>query len=150
MILHSLVFVFPWIAFSILADKRRIKQLFISGTFASLIALFVNLIEDTYNWWKFPKELNPHTDVTFFADIGLYPVQAMLLIQHLPKNRRLWVFYVLGLALFNTLGEYTLINLGEEIYLNGWNIYWTFVSYFVPFGLVCIHSIFYSSTTMQQ
>lgn len=144
MFLHFLVFIFPWILFAFLADKQKMKQLFITGTFASAIALLINLFEDTFNWWKFLREMNPHTDVTFFADIGLYPVEGMLLVQHLPENKKLWPFYIIGLSTFNTIGEFTLLRLKEMEYLNGWTIGWTFLSYLIPFSLVVLYSIHYN------
>lgn len=142
---HILVSIFPWILFWIISDKSQLRRLFISGTFAAMLALIVDIFQHNFRWWTLKEEILPMLNVVLSADLGLYPVQAMLLVQFLPSNKDYWPYYIIGLSCFNTAGEYILHRLDELIYMNGWNYGWTFLSYLIPFSLVVWHSTYYTN-----
>ncbi|MDF2547159.1 MAG: hypothetical protein K0R93_2057 [Anaerosolibacter sp.] len=143
--IHALVSIFPWALFWIVSDKSRLRRLFITGTFGSMIALIVDIFQHSFRWWTLEDDIIPRLDIELSADLGLYPVQAMLLVQFLPDNKRKWPYWIIGLSCFNTAGEYILHLLGELVYTNGWNYGWTFLSYLIPFSLVAWHSTYYES-----
>ena len=150
MYVHMIVFVVPWIVFWIISDKNKLRKLFVSGTFGAIIALVVDIVQHSFQWWSFKEDIIPGLDIELSADLGLYPVQAMLLVQYLPKNKLNWHYWIIGISIFNTLGEYILVKIGQLAYTNGWNIIWTFISYIIPFTLVALHSIFYANKSIKN
>lgn len=144
MIVFISFFLFPWSIFIILVKKSKFRTLFLTGIFASMLALLVNVLRHNFNWWSFNDVLISTIDVQIFADLGLYPVEAMLLINFLPKKLYKWPIFIILFSIFNTFSEAILINKNYLYYHNGWNIYYTFISYVIPFTLVIIHFFMYN------
>ncbi|PYE48064.1 hypothetical protein HUB98_01850 [Paenibacillus barcinonensis] len=68
-------------------------------------------------------------------DLGIYPVTGCIMMYMiLVRHTRPWPSIVIS-ALLLTLIEWTGKLLGHVIYFNGWNIFWTFWSYFLPLML---------------
>ncbi|MFB8376134.1 CBO0543 family protein [Paenibacillus taichungensis] len=69
-------------------------------------------------------------------DLGIYPIAGCLMIYViLEKNAKSWLA-ILITSLTLTLIEWLAKEMGRVIYFNGWNIYWTFFSYFLPLVVV--------------
>jgi len=77
----------------------------------------------------------PNTRNEAFAalpmDLGIYPVTGCIMMYLiLVKHVRPWPSIVVS-ALLLTLIEYIAKLMGHVVYFNGWNIFWTFWSYFL-------------------
>lgn len=69
-------------------------------------------------------------------DLGIYPIAGCLMIYMiLEKKAKSWLA-ILITSFTLTLLEWVAKEMGRVIYFNGWNIYWTFFSYFLPLVVV--------------
>lgn len=98
------------------------------------ISACINSIGFNYFW-----NIMPHTRNEAFAalpmDLGIYPVTGCIMMYLiLVKNAKPWPSIVVS-ALLLTLIEWIAKMMGYVVYFNGWNIFWTYWSYFLPFVL---------------
>lgn len=129
-------FVIPWIA-GILLWRKSPVTIYLIGPIASIVAALFNDLGYHLNFWDFtPKIENDETLSALPLDLGLYPVMACLMIYWIFRTKRqAWLKLTL-FALFNTALEFVGLHFGKVEYKNGWNIGWTFVSYFLALLLV--------------
>jgi len=91
----------------------------------------INSAGFNFFWNILPNTRNQsYTGLPF--DLGIYPIAGCLMIYMiLIKNAKSWpAIFITSLTL--TLIEWSAKEMGRVLYFNGWNIFWTFFSYFVP------------------
>ena len=98
------------------------------------LACVINIIGFDFSFWKL-KPFKFHSFSALPIDLGLYPCLLYIhifLIHDKAFNPTLSVVFF---ALFTTFLEFIAVRVGKVIYSNGWNIWFTCVSYFIPFTI---------------
>ncbi|MBB6020154.1 hypothetical protein HNR77_001215 [Paenibacillus sp. JGP012] len=114
--------------------RRRYRLFVIYYPLGVAVSSCINNVGFNFFW-----NILPHTRNESFAalpmDLGIYPVTGCIMMYLiLVKHTRPWPSIVVS-ALLLTLIEWIAKLMGHVVYFNGWNIFWTFWSYFLPFVL---------------
>ncbi|WP_425432197.1 CBO0543 family protein [Halobacillus massiliensis] len=64
--------------------------------------------------------------------LGLYPVFSSYMIFFIKEYKKTW-YWILLFSFGTTFLELLLLLYGRVIYGNGWNIFFTFISYLIPY-----------------
>ncbi|MBM7646376.1 hypothetical protein JOD45_002604 [Scopulibacillus daqui] len=131
-------FIVPWI-FGVWLYLINPKAVLTIAPFMSVIAYTVNQWGFYVEFWDLMPVLKDKTASAVPFNLGIYPVLSSLMIHfvHTRKsNPYLWIFIA---ALFTTFLELTLLISGKIVYHNGWNIFWTFISYLLPYWFVYLY-----------
>ncbi|WP_134703136.1 CBO0543 family protein [Ammoniphilus sp. YIM 78166] len=127
-------FIIPWIL-GVWIYKRNSIIVILIAPIGVVAATVIN--EWGFNYlWKFKPFLNNQSLSALPLDLGIYPVLACYFIYLV--NRGIGNKYTLLLlfAIFITLLEWIAVKSDRVIYLNGWNIGWTFCVYLLTFMVI--------------
>jgi hypothetical protein len=127
-------FIIPWIVGIYLYKKNR-RMVLIIFPFASVLAFLANLFGFYFEFWKMTPVLKEATLTVLPLCVGIYPVLGGYLIHMIQQKKASPIFLILIFSLFTTFLELLFVIQGRVIYDNGWNIYWTFISYLIPYGI---------------
>jgi hypothetical protein len=125
-------FIIPWI-FGIYLYKKNKKIILLISPFASVTAFLSNLFGFYFGFWHVTPILKEETLTVLPMCIGLYSVLGSYLIYFIQKKKITPTVLILLFSVFTTLFELFFVLTGKVIYENGWNIYWTFISYLIPY-----------------
>lgn len=96
------------------------------------ISSCINNVGFNYFWNILPNTRN-QSYAALPMDLGIYPIAGCLMMYAiLVKGANPWLA-ILVASLSLTLIEWVAKMMGHVIYFNGWNIFWTFLSYLLPF-----------------
>lgn len=127
-----LAFVLPWIV-GIWLYKQNKKLFFLMFPFFSMVAFTVNQFGFWLGFWDVKpiyKENPSFSSLPF--DLGLYPILVCLMIYFINDKKKHPFLMILSFVVVVTVLEFIYFSLGKVIYGNGWNMYWTVLSYLVP------------------
>lgn len=129
-------FVIPWILGLYLLKKDA--KLFITiFPFESMLAFSINVIGFNLDLWNlYPFKLQHLSGLPF--DLGLYPIMAVFMIYLIKKGNHLLIT-ILAITFFTTIEEYCGILIDRITYEHGWNIFYTFLSYLLPYVLTYVY-----------
>lgn len=92
-------------------------------------------------FWNILPNTNNQSYAALPMDLGLYPMSGCLMMYAiLEKGIKPWQA-ILASSFILTVLEWVAHKMGRVIYFNDWNIYWTFLSYFLPFVLAYGYSL---------
>ncbi|WP_046173563.1 CBO0543 family protein [Domibacillus indicus] len=130
----SIVFlVVPWVI-ALLHLQRKDKTLIpLIAPFSSVNAFLVNGLGVQFGFWHVYPFIRREFFSTISFDLGLYPVLGCYMIYFIKQSRRNPYFIVVLMAFLTALMEFFFLLMGKVAYGNGWNVIWTFVSYFFPY-----------------
>lgn len=133
-------FLIPWLITSPIIKKQP-RLFIIISPIAAIISMVINTAGFYFDFWHFkPFFMKNETISAMPLDLGLYAILGTLLIYSLEKNLfgmpKLLIF--MCFSLFTTLLEYLALQFGIAGYSNGWNIGWTFFSYFIAYLAVIL------------
>lgn len=132
-------FIIPWL-FGLYLFKKSPIIILITMPIASLVALIINELGFYFKFWSF-SPVHP-TDESVSAlplDLGIYPVLACFMVFWFRKTRISHMISVLVTTIVTTLLEYIGFISGKVHYGNGWNIFYTFLSYLIAYVIVYIY-----------
>jgi len=89
---YTIVFAASWIAWILLADKSRWRELFLVSILASFLGCLTDEIMQHYTLWQYQKG-QPFL-INIADDFGVYVVVTYLFIQWLPRNRTFQIMFV--------------------------------------------------------
>ncbi len=137
-ILWSALFI-PWICFYFLVDKAKFKTLHSVGLLVALMTVIMDVYGSSTTLWIYPTRFSPIFTLFFPVDIALLPVEAMLVVQYMP--RRLWKQMVLvsAVSLFNLVLETIAVGNTAIIFYYKWRPIYSFPFYIVLFYLGCFY-----------
>jgi hypothetical protein len=136
-------FIVPWVVCLIII--REHKLIYFIAPFAGVISFIIDDFGFHYFWRLYPFELRNLSGIPF--NIGLYCICPCILIQ-LIRKYNISVYIVLPLmSLMLTLIEGCGLLVGRVVYFNYWNIFATYISYFVS---LLISYIFYKIIKKQN
>jgi len=132
-------FVVPWLLAIYLMRKSSIIIL-ITLPITSLVAILSNTFGFQLKFWTFTPLIQGEESISALPlDLGLYPVIACYMVYWIRNSQTNHLVILFVTILFTTLLEYIALLIGKTSYSNGWNIYWTFVSYLVAYVIVYVY-----------
>lgn len=132
-------FVVPWILAIYLMRKASIV-IIITLPIASLVAILSNTFGFQLKFWSFTPLIHGEESISALPlDLGLYPVIACYMVHWIRISQTNHLVILFVTILFTTILEYVALLIGKTSYSNGWNIYWTFVSYLIAYGIVYLY-----------
>lgn len=133
MILHLLLaFLIPWIICILHLYKKDKMLLFLFAPYFSVSAYIINAFGFYFDFWEVLPFPNQKHIASLPFDLGIYTVLGCYLIFFIKKFNRPY-FVIFLMSLFTTFLETVFVYFGRVIYGNGWNVYLTFFSYFIPY-----------------
>lgn len=119
---------------TIILFKKAPEIVLVIFPLACILSHTINSLGVFFNYWKLIPDYPGCISYLLF-NIGLYGFLSSLMIFLISnnKNTHLTIFLF---ALITTLIELVGVQIGKVIYANGWNIIWTFISYFIPYLLI--------------
>ncbi|MGE7650749.1 CBO0543 family protein [Peribacillus frigoritolerans] len=130
MLFHIIVgFILPWVL-GLYLFRNQTRLFIIFYPIGSTVSFLINEIGFTY-FWEMGNVFAP-----IWYDLGLYPIACCLFICsiHFKKMSTLPTFLVFTLG--TNFLELLIVLLGKLEYRNGWNIYWSAVSYLLAYLIV--------------
>ena len=133
-----IAFIIPWIfgVYLYLKDRRIIILI---GPFASVLAFTIDVIGFQLDYWH----IKPFYDTEIFSALpfhwGIYPILTGYLIYFIMYKRFHRYLLITGFALITTILELIGVLTGRVVYHNGWNIFFTFGSYLLPYTLTYLY-----------
>jgi hypothetical protein len=126
-------FIIPWVFGTWLFIKHP-KIILLIVPVGISAAFLIN--EPGFNYfWEIKPQYKNHSFAALPMNFGLYPILASFMIYFVEKGVKLWIT-LLGFTLFITGLEWMALIQKKVIYLNGWNIGWTFCIYLVALFIV--------------
>ncbi|SCZ06020.1 hypothetical protein [Alkaliphilus peptidifermentans] len=135
MLLNYIIgFIVPWII-SIKYIMKNLNIFIVIAPIGTVFAYTINTWAYHSHYWKVsPERFNYYSTLPY--DLGLYPVYACLMIVFIKNKKANPYFIVLIASIIITFLEYIALMMDIVIYTNGWNIFFTFISYLLPLLLV--------------
>lgn len=130
MLFHIMVgFILPWVlGFYLFRNQTMLFIIFYP--MGSATSFLINEIGSTY-FWKMDKVL-----ALIWYDLGLYPIACCLFICGILLKKMSTLITLLVFTLGTNFLELLTVLLGKLEYQNGWNIYWSIVSYLLAYLIV--------------
>ncbi|KRF18641.1 CBO0543 family protein [Paenibacillus sp. Soil787] len=124
-------FIIPWI-FGLFLYKKASNIVILISPISSIISSVINAVGYHLEFWDFtPLIQNDETISALPFDIGLYPVTTSFMIYWIhSKNHKPIMSLLIFCALLTGI-EFIGVLIHKVQYSNGWNLGWTFVSYFI-------------------
>jgi len=120
-------FILPWIAGAYVI-KRDAKFVLIVSIIASLLSFIFNDIGYYMDWWYVtPIKYDNLSFIPF--NLGIFSVIAVFMVFLIKRYDKVW-FYIVIFSVGKTILEGVLVFCGKVVYGNGWNLGYTFISYF--------------------
>lgn len=136
MILNMILgFVIPWMFCIMHLYKRDKLLLLLIAPPTSVLAYVINTFTFYFGFAEVFPFPNPKNIASLPFSLGLYPISAGYLIFFIRKYKKPY-FIIFLMTLSITFLEWIYVYLGRVVYGNGWNIYFTFLSYLIPYFLV--------------
>lgn len=120
----------PWL-FGIFLFYRDRITLVIMFPVMSMTSLIIVILGHYSGFWTLEPTSHGILAALPFC-LGLYPINTCLLIYFIRKHRKYAYALILAAAIFTTVEEALGLLIHKVEYGNGWNIFWTFISYLVP------------------
>jgi hypothetical protein len=132
-------FLVPWLTVGVYLWKKDKKTLFLIYPVGATVALTFNTLGMYFNLWRVKPILHVELVSTIPIDLGYYPLSACFLI-YLIRIKYNAIIVLFVFTILTTFLEWTSLVFGKAIFMNGWNIGWTVVSYIGAYTIVyCYH-----------
>jgi hypothetical protein len=141
MVLNIIIgFIIPWIFGIWLYRKNKNIVLFIAPI-ACALSCVVDILGFDLDFWRLvPIKLLGLSALPF--NLGLYIVYPCFTVYWLERTSLNHFLALLISSLVITIAEYMGVIAGRVIYLNGWHIWFTYLSYLIPYCLLyCYYRI---------
>lgn len=132
-------FLLPWIILGIYIYKRDKTILIVFFPISALLAFIINEFGFYFEFWNLTPILRIKTMSALPMDIGIFPLLGCYLVYLINRNHWNFLQLIILFSGFTTVLEFTGVITGKVIYMNHWNIGWTFVSYFVFYTLEVLY-----------
>ncbi|WP_432661819.1 CBO0543 family protein [Wukongibacter baidiensis] len=133
------------IAFMVLVNKGRFKELIPIGLFIAVENYTVEIIGLHYGHWKYPLENPGYPEVTIISSLIYFPIIAMLFYQYLSGNKLKDMLLITCFVSANmiieiiTLKTTTLFTYGEKM-----NLFFAFLMYLGAYILIILFGNYFN------
>ena len=124
-----------WVVFYVFYDRGRIKTLLSVGVLTSLLVVIADVIGSHMAVWAYPVEMIPLYYLFYPVDLGLLPVEAMLLAQYAPKKLIHRFALFLLVALINVGMEYFVEGYSDALFYYKWRPIYSLPAYIILFSI---------------
>ncbi|RAV10141.1 CBO0543 family protein [Paenibacillus contaminans] len=132
-------FLIPW-SFGIYLFRKSPKVVILIVPIASMISGTINAFGFQLKYWDFTPIIPDDESISATPlDLGLYPVLASFMVYWMKKFPNKWLIILCTFILITTLLEWVALLFGKVSYGNGWNIFFTGISYTFAFGGVYLY-----------
>lgn len=128
-----IAFILPWTIGLLHLHPRDKKLIPLGGPFGAVLSFFINELGFHFGFWEVHPFPNPKTIAALPFNLGLFPILGCYMIFFIKKRITHPYFIVFLTALITTILELIFVLMGKVIYSNGWNIFWTYISYLIPY-----------------
>ncbi|MCG7381319.1 hypothetical protein [Paenibacillus sp. ACRRY] len=129
--------------------RRHPKILIIFYPLGVAASACVNSVGFNFFWNILPNS-NNQSYTALPMDLGIYPISGCLMMfAILNKGTKPWLAIVIT-AVVLTLIEWLAKEMGRVVYFNGWNIYWTALSYLLPLVLAYGYGLLFRKQFIQS
>lgn len=138
-------FVIPWI-FGIYLLRKDFIHIVRIGPAAGLIAFLFSDIGYYMEWFQIsPFRSGSLSFVPY--NLGIYIILPSYMVYLINRAKKLPAFLAIcAFSIVKTILEAVLVYTGKVIYLHGWNLIWTFVSYVLACSATYMIYLFIAST----
>ncbi|MEW9672472.1 CBO0543 family protein [Ammoniphilus sp. 3BR4] len=144
-----ILFVLSWLAFFLLADKKRIPDLFPTAVFSAFLGLLTDLIMEEYKLWSYHDSPLSGQEVPLALDFGIYPVVAYLFMQFLPLSKKSRIIYIFFWTFGSVLLEYAYLKFGLIQHHLWWSLGISYISDWIIYGLFILQYQFYAKAEVR-
>lgn len=128
-----------WVVWLVFADKKRWRELFLVGIFASLLGTATDNIIHHYKLWDFHSVYLFSLALDLFDDLSIYIVVPYLFIQWLPlEDKRnalnMFIYFFIWTAISITI-EYVFLATNHMQHHGNWNLWHSYISDWVLFWI---------------
>ena len=102
---------------------------------SALLAFIINEFGFYFEFWNLTPILSVKTMSALPLNLGIFPILGCYLVYLINQNHWNSLLLIILFSGFTTGLEFTGVITGKVIYMNHWNIGWTYVSYFIPYTL---------------
>lgn len=127
-------FVIPWI-FGVWLFNKDKKLVVTIAPFSVVVSHITNTFGFSLNFWKVTP-INSDDFLPLLLDLGYFSLLGCILIYKVIHSKGNPYIYAFSLALISSICEYIGVIFGKVIYGNGWNVFYTYFSYLIPYVLV--------------
>jgi hypothetical protein len=120
------VFALCWLAFWLVADKKRFREIYGAVIYTSFLGLLTDLIMVHYQLWSYEGLPDPLYTIPLSLDFGIYPVVAYLFIQTLPPTWKGTALRALLWTFPSVFFEYLTLRTGNMAHHSWWNLWLSF------------------------
>ncbi|MEQ6353201.1 hypothetical protein ABNX05_01065 [Lysinibacillus sp. M3] len=138
-------FIIPWTIGILHLNKRDKLVIPLIGSFCSVLSFVINEIGFHFDFFEVMPLIDEKNTSALPFIIGLYPILGSYLIFFIRKFQHPFLIIFL-MTLLTTFLELTFVYFGIVKYYNGWNGYYTFVSYLLPYILAYRYYLFLDKT----
>lgn len=118
--------------------------------FSSMVAFIFNSLGSHFHFWALKPIIKDNSDFSYLPfNIGLYPVLGSLYVLMLKKRKK-YLSSFFFFSIVTTSLEFTFLMFDRVEYSNGWNIFWTFVSYALFYSLISTFTFFLSKVQLKK
>jgi hypothetical protein len=135
---YIVLFVVSWSIFYLCIDFKRLPELYPYGLLSSFLGIWTDLIMVSYNLWSYSAPPFSKLTVPLLLDMSIYPVVAMLYIQHFPHGARLLrkMLYILFWVVPAICLESFFLARGEMSHNSWWTLAHSFFADWMIFGIL--------------
>ncbi|WP_261133702.1 CBO0543 family protein [Bacillus sp. Marseille-Q3570] len=124
--------IIPWIP-GIYLIKKDLKIFLLIAPFASVVAFTFDVLGFHMEFWRISPEREIETVAALPMYLGVYPILAAYLFFFIKRSHlNRWIL-IFAVTLITTIIEFIGVSIDMVHYFNGWNIFWTFVSYLLAY-----------------
>lgn len=124
-------FLIPWILGVYIYIKEE-RLFLVIYPFGCAVTYTINMIGFYFRFWRIkPYEYNVFASLPL--NLGVYPIIGTYFVFLLYKRISKSYYLVLIFSLLTTVIELLMLISGRGVYGNGWNMFWTFISYLIAY-----------------
>lgn len=125
----------PWLAALILVYKDY-RLILVISPITSVIAFIINGWGTHFHFWRVaPYSMDQYISAMPY-NLGIFPVLCSYMIYFISVSKIDDLLLIFVFTLGTTGLEYLSLYRNHIVYDHGWTIYWTFISYLIPYFLV--------------
>jgi hypothetical protein len=124
-------FLIPWIlgVYFCIKEKRLFLVMY---PFGCTVTYTINMLGFYFGFWSIkPYKYGIFTSLPL--NLGVYPIIGTCFVVLLYKGIYKSYYLIFIFSLLTTVFELSMLILGRGIYGNGWNLFWTFISYLIAY-----------------
>ncbi|MFK2825958.1 hypothetical protein QYG89_09815 [Bacillus sp. B190/17] len=138
MLFHIIIgFILPWIL-GVYLFKNQTKLFLLFYPIGTASSFFINDIGFNY-FWKLDHTFEELSLSAIPYNLGVYPILVCLFVCSIYYKKMPIIAAFLVFILGTTFAEFIVLLLEKVKYRNGWNIFWTGVSYLLHYLIVYIY-----------